>query len=402
MIEWIFIISTILLTWTFVGYPLLLLILSKFIQRKQLKNNNTNYVPTVSIIIPTYNEERVIEEKLKNCLELNYPKDKIEIIIVDSSIDETSDIVKEYIQKNKDDINNIILVKEHKREGKASAINKGIKYARGEIIIITDANAFLEKSSLMEIVKHFIKENIGAIEGRYLIYTYQDYFTVREESLFRKFENWLKEKESLIDSTIGIVGELSAFHKNILTNIPFDKGMITEDFEISIRLRKKGYKILHEPNAIVWEYAPLNLRDEIIQKKRRTIGTIQALFKHKDAILNPKYGLYSLVILPSHKLLQILSPILLFLFTTSSFGYYILIKNDIFYYLIIFEILFLLAGIISILSMRFKWKIRNSLFNGIGYFLLMQLIVILAWFDYFRGKYNVTWEKIESTRKIIK
>ncbi|MEM2181035.1 MAG: hypothetical protein QXP32_09510, partial [Nitrososphaeria archaeon] len=142
--------------------------------------------------------------------------------------------------------------------------------------------------------------------------------------------------------------------------------------------------------------------DEIIQKKRRAIGTIQALFKHKDAILNPKYGLYSLVILPSHKLLQVLSPILLSLFTISSFGYYFLTKNDIFYYLIILEVLFLLIGIISILSMRFKWKIRDSLFNGIGYFLLMQLIMIFAWFNYLRGKYNVIWEKAESTREVIK
>jgi cellulose synthase/poly-beta-1,6-N-acetylglucosamine synthase-like glycosyltransferase len=400
MIEWLFGVSAILLLWAFIGYPLLLLFLSKFIKKKQLKNNNTNYTPTVSIIIPTFNEEKVIEKKLKNCLELYYPKDKIEIIIVDSSMDKTPNIVEDYIQKNKNNICDITLIREHKRKGKASAINNGIKYAKGEIIIITDANAFLEKSFLMELVKHFTKENIGAIEGRYLLYTYQNYSTISEESLFRRFENWLKEKESLIDSTVGIVGELSAFRKKILTNMAFDEKMIAEDFEISIRLRKNGYKIIHEPNAVVWEYAPSNLKDEIVQKKRRAIGTIQALFKHKNVILNPKYGLYSLIILPSHKLLQVLSPILLSLFVISSFGCYIFLsKNNIFYYLIILEILFLLIGIISILSIRFKLRIRNPLFKGIGYFLLTQLIMILAWFDFFRGKYNVTWEKIESTRR---
>jgi len=115
-----------------------------------------------------------------------------------------------------------------------------------------------------------------------------------------------------------------------------------------------------------------------MQKKRRAIGTIQALFKHKDIILNPKYGLYSLIILPSHKLLHVLSPILSSLFVISSFECYILSKNNIFYHLITLEILFLLIGIISILSIRFKLRIRNPLFMGIGYFLLTQLIMILA------------------------
>jgi len=143
-----------------------------------------------------------------------------------------------------------------------------------------------------------------------------------------------------------------------------------------------------------------------MQKKRRAIGTIQALFKHKDVILNPKYGLYSLIILPSHKLLQVLSPILSSLFVISSFECYILSKNNIFnfnnnifyifYYLIILEILFLLVGIISILSIRFELRIRNSLFTGIGYFLLTQLIMILAWFDFIRGKYNVTWRRLKA------
>lgn len=194
-----------------------------------------------------------------------------------------------------------------------------------------------------------------------------------------------------------MVGEVSAFRRGVIERL--NEKAVAEDFEMSIRIRKKGYKVIHEPSAVVWELGASSLRDAVTQKKRRAIGTIQTLFQHKDVILNPKYGLYGVYILPSHKLLQMISPFLLLVLAVSSFSYYFLIGGKLLCLLIILELLLLVLGSVSILAAKFNWEIRNTIIAGIGYFLFAQLIVLFAWLDYLRGNYKVTWKKIKSSRR---
>ncbi len=346
----IFLISTILLTWTYLGYPLSLAVLSKFVKRHA--SSNVSFMPTVTIIVPTYNEERVIEEKLKNCLELNYAKEKLEVIVVDSaSKDMTTCIVEKFLDKN------VKLIKQKERKGKAAGVNEGMENAKGEIIVITDANALMREGALKELVKHYVDPKIGGVEGKYIAGSKFDTPVASGESLFRKIENWIRERESLIDSTVSMVGEITSFRRGITSKL--NENAITEDFDLSIKIRKKGYKIVHEPNAVVWEPAASTLRDEIVQKKRRVVGTIQTLFKHKDIIFNPKYGLYGIYILPSHKLLQVLSPFLLLLLILSSFGYYVLTESKFMRYFVILELLFIVLVTVILLMAKFNWKVKN-------------------------------------------
>jgi len=392
ILEYLLLISVVFIFWTFAGYPVALIILSKIIQYRCRKsmNRDVNYTPTVSIIIPTYNEESAIEKKLRNCLELDYPEDKLEILVVDSSTDLTPIIVKEYEKRYK----NIKLIREDMRRGKASAINYAISHAHGEFIVVTDANAFVDKHSLRMMIQHFIDRDIGAVEANFVISNAQQSIIASKESDFRRFENLLRTIESLIDSTVGVVGELSIFRRDIITNLKFDTNSLAEDLEISIRIRKNGLKILHESNAVVYENAPLTIKEGIIQKKRRTIGTIQSLVKHKDVIFNTKYGFYGVLILPSHKLFQVISPLFFALLIISSYTC-LLFGNPlglIFYV----TLSLMIVSIIGLLTLKFE--VSQVIFNTLGYFLLNQLIVIQAWISFLSKRYTVTWELVKSTR----
>jgi len=401
LLEFSLLLLLILITWPYLGYPLFLLILSKIFKKEHYLDES--YYPIVSLIIPTYNEEACIEEKIVNSLSLDYPKDKLEIIVVDSgSTDRTREIIKKYSK------NGVILYEQQKRMGKASAINLGLKRAKGEIIIVTDANAIFHNDVIKKIVRHFADKNVGGVEGKYILKTKKKTDVGEGEKTFRKFESFLKKYESLVDSTVSMVGEISAFRRDIIDSL--DGSCIAEDFDLSIRVRKKGYRLIHDPEAIVWEPAPANIKDEIIQKSRRIVGTIQVLFKHKDVLFNPKYGVYGCFILPSHKFLPILSPFLnilfvilfvLHLFLTRKISLYLFILISSFTYV---SSVFTYNIYLSLILLTFLFLVClifiSKLFHLVKYFLVLQYTFLIAWVRYVQNKYTVTWEKIDSSRTI--
>ena len=393
LIKILFLLSIIVVSWTYLGYPLSLWTFCKITSKK--KHLDLEYAPKVSIIIPTYNEEKTIKEKLENCLDLEYDIHNIEILVVDSaSTDNTRTIVKEFIEKQKN--SKIRLITEKTRKGKAAAVNKALQISEGEIVLITDANAFMESNTLKELMKHFADPKVGGVEGKYILKIQSNHNVSHGESFFRKLENWIREKETRIDSVFSMVGEISSFRKEIIDKL--DENIIAEDYEMSIRIRKNGYKLVHEPNAVVWEYAPGNLKDEIIQKKRRVIGTIQVLLKHYNVVFNPKYGIYGMYIIPSHSLIRVVSPFFLLLAFFSSFGYYHMTGSTLMLYFIILEIVMLLIEFLNIVFKIFNFQIKNTIFISINYFLISQIIVLWGWYDFIRGNYKVTWEKIASSR----
>lgn len=393
IIEIIFLLSLIIVFWTYLGYPFSLWSFCKFTSKK--KHFGLEYAPNVSIIIPTYNEEKTIKEKLENCLSLEYNIHNIEILVVDSaSTDNTRTIVKEFIKNQKN--SKIKLITEKTRKGKAAAVNKALQKSEGEIVLITDANAFMTPNALRELMKHFADPKVGGVEGKYILKTQSNHEISHGESFFRRLENWIRERETKIDSVFSMVGEISSFRKEIIDKL--DESIIAEDYEMSIRIRKKGYKLIHEPNAVVWEYAPGSLRDEITQKKRRVIGTIQVLLKHYNIIFNPKYGLYGMYIIPSHSLIRVVSPFFILLAFFSSFGYYYTTGSTLMLYFITLETAMLLVEFLNIIFKIFNFQTKNRVFISINYFLISQIIVLLGWYDFIRGRYKVTWEKIASSR----
>jgi cellulose synthase/poly-beta-1,6-N-acetylglucosamine synthase-like glycosyltransferase len=379
-------ISIVLFLWTWIGYPVFLFIASFLFNKKHLFNDN--YKPKVTMMIMSYNEAKVIEKKIKNSLEIDYPKNKLEIFVVDSASDDgTQEIVKKYAGK-------VRLVEQGERKGKASAINCGKKFASGNIIIITDSNAMMNRDAVKNIARHFSDKTIGGVCGRFEARDIRETSIGSGGSIYWKIEKFLRENESMIDSSIHMSGEITAFRKDIVKKV--DETSLSEDFDMAIRIRKAGFRIIYEPDAVAFEPAPENVNDLLTQKKRITIGTWQEITKHKDVLFNPKYGWYGMMILPSHKLFQILTPFVLFSILVFSALLWFLTKDM---FIFIFLILQGTAYLLTLISfMPVRPIERFPLFVFIKYFMATNWILLLGFFDFIRKKRTVTWKKIESSR----
>ena len=383
--------------WQFVGYPSLMAVVAI---RAQPKNKDYSFQPFVSIVVPTYNEEKVIEKRIKNLFELDYPKDNYEIIVVDSgSADNTAQIVEKLIEKHYSSGLNLRLIKEEERKGKASAINSGKKHAKGEIVLITDANSVFDKNVLKEMMPHFKNPKVGAVGGRYYVANPENKLAA-SESFYWDLEYIMRKGESVLDSACLFHGEINAWRKEL---VDVDTRMLSEDLDMCVKIRKKGYKVEYEPEAKVYEPSAITPKDQIKQRKRTSIGTIQNMFKYLSYFIPPR-DWYSLLIFPSHKALAMFSPFILLAIPIL----YILtwnikvVSTHFVLTLIVFAGMFaLLMSLKSRLNKDGKMKSNFSIFSipkTIYYVLLNEYLILLAWRDFILRRYSVLWEKAESTR----
>ena len=381
--------------WQFVGYPSLMAIAAL---KSKPKNKDYSVQPFVSVIVPTYNEEKVIAERMENLVELDYPKDNYEIIVVDSdSTDSTTEIVEETIKEH--DKPNTRLIKEEERKGKASAINLGKKHAKGEIVLITDANSIFDKNVLKEIMPHFKDPKVGAVSGRYFI-SNPDETPPSSEAFYWEIEYITLLGESFLDSISTVIGTISAWRKELMN---FRSKTISEDLDMTIQVRRNGYKIRYEPEAKVYEPSATTPEDQIKQRKRTSLGTIQNMFKHLGYLIPPR-DLYSILIFPSHKALAMFSPFILLAIPIL----YILawdIKVIITHFVLT---LFIFAGMFALLmflksrltkgeGMKSGFSI-SSIPKIVKYVLLNEYLILVAWKDFIFRRYSVLWERAESTR----
>lgn len=386
-----------LFIWQFVGYPVLMGIIAL---TSKPENKDYAFQPFVSIIVPTYNEEKVIKNRIANLVALDYPKSQFEIIVVDSrSNDYTAEIVEDTMKKYEDDEPAIRLIKEEERKGKASAINLGKKQANGEIVLITDANSVFDKNVLKEMMPHFKSPEVGAACGRYFVSNPNEKLP-NSEAFYWEIEHITLLGESSLDSISTVSGTISAWRKELMN---FRSKTISEDLDMTIQVRRRGYKIRYVPDAKVYEPSATTSEDQIKQRKRTSIGTIQNMFKHLGYFLPPR-DLYSILIFPSHKALAMFSP---FVILAIPILYYFSgnIKIIITHFVLT---LFIFAGIFMLLmilkSRLNKGGIRVSEFSLssipkiICYVLLNEYLILLAWKDFIFRRYSVLWEKAGSTR----
>jgi len=377
--------------WTYAGYPIFIFSLSRIIKKEH--KYDENYQPKVSIIIPCYNEGNVIEKKLENTLELNYPKEKMKILVIDDgSKDDTSKIVKKFVKENKQE--NIILLSQ-KRGGKNVAINTGLKNAKDEIVIISDGDSFLDKNALKYCVRHFSDKRIGCVGGRYIPKIRTPTGESVGTSMYQKIEQFLYCCENVIFCLFETYGTLQSFRKNLLLN----RGRTTaasNDSDLTLAVKRKGYIILQDSDAISWEYVQSSMKDLSKQKIRTIIGYIDVVVKYKD-LLNPlKYGLFSISFI-SHKLMQIMTPFFILGMFFSSVGISLLTSNSVIYYLVLLQLVGFFIGFAVVVSSNFK-EINIQPFPIIKFFTLMQIICLIAWINYFRRNYKTTWETIQTSR----
>ena len=376
----IFMISVIAAVYLF--YPLILLATSYLIP-SQTSLFGLQKIPKISIIVPTYNEGNVIHVKLKNLLSISYPEHLSEIIVVDSgSTDDTRKAVMEFEKK-------VILLKQKKRLGKTNALNFALQKATGEIIIINDANSEFQPSSIDKIIQKF-DEKTGAVMPR-LIPTGRFLFW---DKLFFGVHHLYKKLESNSDSVFMVSGKLFAFRKVLVCKI--NEEIAADDLEIAMSIRKRGYKIKYADDIEVMEKVPDNQKELKTQKTRRAFGIIQVMMNNFDIFINPKYGIYGLLIFPMHFIRMTIAPFFIFLSSTLLIANFIkmILEIRIISTMIILIILIITLALTHCLFLDRMKRIWLFVYN----FYATQTYIILALLNLLTGKDYHIWKKVSSTR----
>lgn len=242
----IFWISVAVPIYAYLGYPVVLLLLAALIRRRVRKQP---FEPTVSLLVPAYNEADVIEQKIRNSLDLDYPPDKIEILIAsDGSTDGTAEIAA----RNSDGSRVRVLAFPVNR-GKIATLNDGVRECRGEVIVFSDAAAFLYRDAVRTLVRNFADPEVGAVSGRYTVVKAEDVAIGKSEDFYWKYETFLKSKESDIASTLGGHGHLHGIRRELYPFPP--PGTINDDYIIPVSVLAKRYRAVYEPAAVVYEEA---------------------------------------------------------------------------------------------------------------------------------------------------
>ena len=297
MIEVLFWLLALLIAYVYFGYPLLLLILSKF--RPAPPVQKADVTPTVSLIIPAYNEEKVIAQKIENALALEYPQDRLEIIVAsDGSTDGTNGIVGTFASAG------VKLVALNPNQGKSSAQNRAVAEAQGDILFFTDADVMLQPHTVSQVISIFADEKVGCVIGKITYRNEGNTSVSRGEGIYWQYELFLRDKESKVGN-FAMGSGVMALRRELFQ--PLDPN-VGEDFVLPMRVAMAGYRVIYEPDAVTDTILHQTKDRAMFQSKTRVISKdLRGLFLCRT-ILNPlRYPLYAWG-LASHKLLRWLVP----------------------------------------------------------------------------------------------
>ena len=381
-VKLIFIVCLCIVVYTYAGYGVLLFVLVKVKRLFVLvPKKASKFEPNITLLIAAYNEEQVLDEKIRNSMQLDYPLEKLEIVFVtDGSNDRSCEIIEQYPE--------ITLFHQKERKGKIAAVDRVMKLVHGEYIVFSDANTLLNQQALKMLVRHFEDPKVGVVAGEKRIFSgnWED-AAGAGEGLYWKYESKLKEWDAELYSTMGAAGELFAIRKSLYESVPTDT--LIEDFYLSMQMVKKGYKIAYEPKSYAIEEPSDNTQEELKRKVRISAGGIQAVIRLKE-LLNPfKYGVVTFQYI-SHRVLRwTLAPISLPLIFVSNI---FLMQTSVLYSLVFLaQCIFYLLAIVGLFMER--RKIRMKMLFVPYYFCFMNYAVFLGMKNYLLGNYSVVWEK---------
>ncbi|MEM3454993.1 MAG: glycosyltransferase [Candidatus Micrarchaeia archaeon] len=358
--------------------------------RKKVRESakRTKYEPTVSFIIPAYNEEETILDTIKSVLESDYPQDKIEIIVVnDGSTDRTAEVVKTIKDKRVKLINK-------KNSGKADSLNKGIEKAKGEIIVTLDADSYIEKDSLRKMISYF-KDDVAAVTSAVKVKERENMtFLEKLQRLEYLFTIFNRRLFAMINGVYVTPGPFSAFRREIFDIVGgFDPNNIMEDQEIALRIQAANYKIESCMDAVVYTDVPKDFSSFMKQRERWHRGGFRNVLKYAYTI-NPKYGDFGVFVM----LYSILSIILLIVVslavaTAVSKGNFLVFDK----LLLTIEPIHILSAIVLIITLAWtvialkemkenRIKKRYLIIYTILYCYLITLFMFIAIFKELKGE----------------
>ena len=272
-------------------------------KHRELKQSaSLDYFPSVSILIPAYNEEKVLRRAIETTIEAAYPANKEIIIIDDGSTDMTYAIAQEYINKG-------IKVIHRPNGGKAVAINHGLRFAQGEIIIIVDADSLVGKNTLIELMQPLRDPDIAAVAGNIKVLNRTNWLTRCQALEYIASINIYRRALDVFGSVTVVPGALGAYRREVLEGSGlYDPDTLVEDFDVTMKTLKTGKVVQASTKAIAYTEAPQTLRDLIKQRLRWYRGNFQALWKHRDAAFNARYGFLQKLAFPFMVVSMVFTP----------------------------------------------------------------------------------------------
>ncbi len=306
VLEIIFFASLCVVLYAYIGYPLLILVRGCLWRRPFRKSPVT---PDISLVICCHNEEQSIGAKLENVLALDYPRDRLEVIVAsDGSTDRTAEIVRNHPSE-------LVRLLELPRSGKAAALNAAVAESSGEVLVFSDANSMYAVDALREIVQPFADASVGGVAGNQVYRkAYGAGAAAAGEQGYWSFDRWLKTLQSRSGNTISATGAIYAIRRCLFREVP--EG-VTDDFVTSTRVIEQGYRLVFAPEAICHEPVAGGARAEFGRKVRVMTRGLRGVLVMRS-LLNPfRHGFYSLQLF-SHKVLRrlVAVPLLLLAVTT--------------------------------------------------------------------------------------
>ena len=282
---------------------------------------NPDYQPSVSVLIPAYNEEAVILDTVRSALASNYPKLEV-LVIDDGSMDHTAELVRQNF--GRDSRVRLLLQPNH---GKPTALNHGLSEATGEIIVSIDADTIVAADAIPLLVRHFADPAVGAVAGNVKVMNRNRWLTRWQALEYITSQNLEKRAFDLLNCIPVVPGAAGAWRADVLkSHGGFSGDTVAEDTDLTLTIRREGWKILYDEDAIGRTEVPETVEALIRQRFRWTFGTLQAVWKHRDAVGKPRYGTLGWIAIPNIFLFQILLPLvspvidLLFLLSIALWG----------------------------------------------------------------------------------
>ncbi len=378
-LETIFWVCILLVVYVYAGYPLLAKLLGGILRRQVRSAEAGDFLPTVTVVIAAFNEAKSIEETVRNKLELDYPPEKLNLIVVS---DESEDGTDEIVNSIHDD--RVRLIRQVPRAGKTSALNLALPEAKGEIIVFSDANSLYGQDTIKHLVTPFADPAVGYVTGRMVYKAPDGSLTGEGCSTYMNYENSLRASETALGSIVGVDGGVDATRRSIYQPMRADQ---LPDFVQPLTVREQGYRVVYQPEALLYEDALASTDDEFRMRVRVGLRAFHAL-KDKAALLNPfRFGIFAWQLF-SHKVLRYLAFLFMVLALIvniplavrgSGFWQAVLAAQVLFYFLALWGHLARNQG-------------QSKIVGLIYYLCVLNLASAVAWVQFLLGRKKVIWK----------
>ncbi len=373
--------TMLLLAHVYLGYPALLWAWATVRARRPAP---CRIDPPVSLLIVAYNEARNIDRRLRNALSLDYPRDRLEILVAsDGSSDATAALARAHEQAG------VTVIAFGARRGKAAVLNDLVPKARGEIVALADARQRFEEGALRALVRPFGDPAVGAVSGELMLArTPAETAVGGGVGAYWRYEKFIRRHESLVDSSVGATGAIYAIRRGLFEPIPEDT--ILDDVLIPLRITRRGYRVLFEPAARAWDRPAASAQGEFGRKARTLAGNFQLLWR-EGWLLNPFRNRLWLQTL-SHKGLRLLTPLL----QGVALGANVLILDGWLYRLA-------LAGQIAFYAAALVGYARRDARRSTPLLTVPYIVCLFSWATvvgfvrFVTGGQRVTWERPSTT-----